>query len=123
MQNAKIKKIEIGNTGYNLPKIETNVKTSELTLSKIPIPGIPVPLNIEFKIGAEFDWGILFKVNETYNQEVTATFYGLVYGKVQANVGVKKCKITVGIKGDLLKANVTSSILHDNTKKNFNFSI
>ncbi len=116
------KKIEIGNTGYNLPKMETNVKTAEMTLSKIPIPGLPIPLNIEFKIGAEFDWGILFKVNETYNQEVTATFYGLVYGKVQANVGVKKCKITVGIKGDLLKANVTSSIVHDNTKKNFNFS-
>ena len=116
------KKIEIGNAGYNLPKLETNVTVAEMTLKKIPITGLPVPLNIEFKIGAEFDWGILFKVNETYNQEGIVMFYGLVYGKVQANVGVKKCKISVGIKGDLLKANVTSSILHDNTKKNFNFS-
>ena len=116
------KKIEIGNAGYNLPKLETNVTVAEMTLKKIPITGLPVPINIEFKIGAEFDWGILFKVNETYNQEGIVMFYGLVYGKVQANVGVKKCKISVGIKGDLLKANVTSSILHDNTKKNFNFS-
>lgn len=105
------KKFEIGNKGFNLPKKQTKTKAAEVTLLTFPFPALPFLVNIQFIVGGEFDWEILVKVDQSFFQELKVTLGAAVYGKAQANVGVKHAaQVSVGVRGDLVKADGTSSI-------------
>ena len=113
------KKIQIGIENLEIlkkndTKEEIEDFVPEYTLLTFPFTILTFPLDVEFIIGGKFSWGFLLAVDK-----ISFNISPSIYCKAQLNVGIKKFKLSVGVKGDLLIAATETSIMKEDENLKF----